>query len=360
VAKGIEIGIASETGAFEKGIQSGMIEPLEDAVDKLAELGKSRGPERLEDSLEDAQTATEKLGREVKDTAEAIEQDFRRSYRRLKESADDGTRGAIRGMDDLRDESKQSLRETAASIRDVSDGLDAVQEIAANAFIGFGPAGFLAGAAAASGIGLISSALETAQQASDELKRRIASMYQQAVEDERKFLEEAQIQSAVLDIYFDDNQDRYRQAVKDAAELGLTTEAVVRAMAGDQEALNQVIARTAQLQDAYNQKLNDSTDPIAQRSALYAAEGQTLDEITNRYQAQADIIEENQRKAEELLRTQQEQQEVIQKTNRALSETPQSIPVTIEVDRSQIDAALQRRTLRIDIEGYTRDGQRVV
>lgn len=360
MAKGIEIGIASETRAFKQGVESGVVAPVEDAVDKLEQLGKTRGPEQLEEGLRDAQDASTKLQREVRDTANEIEKRFREAYRDLANASDDGTRRAVRGFDDLRDESKQTLRETAASVKDVSDGLDAVQEIAANAFVGFGPAGFLAGATAASGIGLISEALRISQEATDELKRRFASMYQQATEDGRAFLDEAQIQAATLDIIFGDNQDVYRQAQKDARELGLSTQEVVRALAGDQEALNHVLERTNELQAAHNAKLTESTSPMETRAALMTSEGQTLDEITSRYETQLKLVEENAAKAQEYLDSTRQSNEEIQKMNKSLAETPSVLPVQFQVDRTAIDAALQRRTLRIDVEGYTRDGARVV
>lgn len=358
--KGIVIGIASETGAFEKGIKAGVIAPTEDAVGALEDLGRSDGPQQLEKTLGEAQTASHRLRKEIKETADDLDDDFRRGYRRLKESSDDGTRHAIRGMDDLRDESKQSLRETAASIKSVEDGLDAVQEIAANAFVGFGPAGFLAGSVAATGIGLITSGLQTAQQAADETKQRIAQMYQQATEDGKAFIDEAQIQAATLDIIFGDNQDAYKQAQIDAKNLGLSSQTVIRAMAGDQAALNEVLARTTALQEEHNRKLAEATNPLEGRAALMSAEGQTLDEINRRYQTQKDILDDNERKAREYLAAQAEAGEVIRKTNQSLAQTPRTVPVTYEVDASQIDNALRRRTLRVDIEGYTRDGNRVV
>lgn len=360
MAKGIVIGIASETGAYEKGLRAGVIAPTEDAVEQLEQLGKTDGPEDLAKSMGEAQTASHRLKKEIKDTADSLEQDFRRGYRKLKESSDDGTRRAIAGMNDLKDESKQSLKETASSIRSVEDGLDAVQEIAANAFVGFGPAGFVAGSIAATGIGLVTSAFQTAQQAASDTKRRIAEMYQAAVEEGKGFIDEAQIQAAVIEIIFGENQDAYNQARLDARNLGIDSQTVIRAMAGDQEALNQVLARTAQLQDEYKQKLDESNTPMQLRATLASGESERLGEINQRYQTQKDILDENKRKATEYLASQEAAGEVIRANNKALADAPKVIPVKVVADTTEIDQALQRRTLRIDIEGYTRDGNRVV
>lgn len=360
MGKGIVIGVASETGAYEKGIRAGVVAPTEDAVDKLEQLGNTGGPEELEKSMGAAQSASHRLKKEIKETADTLDQDFRKGYRRLKESSDDGTRRAIAGMDNLKDESKQSLKETAASIRSVEDGLDAVQEIAANAFVGFGPAGFLAGSIAATGIGLVTSAMQTAQQAAADTKRRITDMYRDAVEEGKAFIDEAQIQAAVIEIIFGENQDAYNQARLDARNLGIDSQTVIRAMAGDQDALNQVLARTAELQGEYKKKLEDSNTPMQIRATLASGESERLGEINQRYQTQKDIIDENKKKATEYLASQEAAGEVIRANNKALADAPKEIPVTVRADTTEIDKALQRRTLRIDIEGYTRNGNRVL
>lgn len=155
MAGGYTVGIASETKAFKQGIESGVIEPLEDAQKELLELGKSRGPEQLERALKDAEKATENLKDETKDTARAIEQEFRDSYRKVKSSSDDGMGGAKEGVQDFKEEAQQSARETAASFDGSFESIaDLAQEVAANAFAGFGPAGAAAGVAVALGLGV--------------------------------------------------------------------------------------------------------------------------------------------------------------------------------------------------------------
>jgi len=155
MAGGYTVGIASETKAFKQGIESGVIEPLEDAQKELLELGKSRGPEQLERALKDAEKATETLKDETKDTARAIEQEFRDSYRKVKSSSDDGMGHAKEGVQDFKDEAQQSARETAASFDGSFESIaDLAQEVAANAFAGFGPAGAAAGVAVALGLGV--------------------------------------------------------------------------------------------------------------------------------------------------------------------------------------------------------------
>lgn len=180
--KGIEIGVASETKAYEQGIRSGVIKPTEDAVEALDELGKSKGPEQLERDLKDAQEQSEKLARETKQTADAIEQEYRRTYRGVGDNSKEATDKAKRGFEEMGDEARQSTRETVASFRDVEDVLDLIQELAANAFVGFGPAGFLAGAVAATGIGLAGAAIEAGQEETEVYKQRVSELGDQFIE----------------------------------------------------------------------------------------------------------------------------------------------------------------------------------
>jgi len=155
MAGGYTVGIASETKAFKQGIESGVIDPLEDAQKELLELGKNRGPEQLERALKDAENATDRLKDETKDTARAIEQEYRDSYRKLKSSSDDGIGHAKEGVQDFKQEAQQSARETAASFDGSFESIaDFAQEVAANAFSGFGPAGTAAGLAIAAGLGV--------------------------------------------------------------------------------------------------------------------------------------------------------------------------------------------------------------
>lgn len=63
MARAIEIAIASETGAFAKGIQTGIIQPTEDAQRALEELGREKPGDGIERSIDKADRALDTLGR---------------------------------------------------------------------------------------------------------------------------------------------------------------------------------------------------------------------------------------------------------------------------------------------------------
>ena len=258
-AKGFNIGIGAETKAFKQGVEAGLIDPLEDAADKLDELGKSKGPDRLESGMKDAQKATEKLDKEVKSTADAIEREFRDAYRDLKRSSEDGTDAAVEGMDDLRQEAGQSARETAASFSGSFDDIGSMaQEVAANAFAGFGPAGAAAGVAAAAGLGLVFAEMEAQKEQAEQLKARLSGLYQGALESGRDYIDQAQFIAESNDLRFNpDRANEWKQLQEDANKLGLTENEIIKANSGDLEALAVVQARVRDLvKETYGDETN--------------------------------------------------------------------------------------------------------
>ncbi|KNY07916.1 hypothetical protein [Microbacterium sp. GCS4] len=171
MARKYEIGVGIDTGGFERGVANGIVDPLEDAADALDDLERAANSADLDKQIDKAAKATEELDDELDDARDAL--------RRLGYSARDAGDDARRGMDDagegvenLKDEAKQSARETAASFSEVTDVLDLIQELAANALVGFGPGGIAAGLLAAAGIGLATSAFQAAEEAAEDLRQK--------------------------------------------------------------------------------------------------------------------------------------------------------------------------------------------
>lgn len=216
MAKVHEIGIGADTRQFEDKIKSGVIKPSEDAADamdrldeavggagaasgkasdqvasfadKLADAARKAGKsdDEIRDALkqmgvsaDEARRAVDKLGDEFKDTGregerasgdaekgvDKLEDALKKAQRETKElgdTADDAGDKARRGMEraedgvkDFKEEAQQSARETAASFDGSFESIaDLAQEVAANAFVGFGPAGAAAGIAVAAGLGV--------------------------------------------------------------------------------------------------------------------------------------------------------------------------------------------------------------
>lgn len=130
------------------------------AVDRLGDDFKDAGREgetgvdKLADALKDAQRETKQLGDDADDAGDKA--------RRGMERAEDGVK-------DFRQEAQQSARETAASFDGSFESIaDFAQEVAANAFAGFGPAGAAAGIAVAAGLGVAVDQFNKIEEASKE------------------------------------------------------------------------------------------------------------------------------------------------------------------------------------------------
>ena len=168
---GYQVGIGSETKAFKQGIDSGIIQPLEDAQKELVKLGDSRGPEQLERAMKDAQDETKRLERETKDTADAIEKDYKRAYREAKDSARDGMGKAGEAGKEFKDETLANLSEVTSSFDGSMESVgDLVQGTLGGLTQGLGPVLGGAAAAAAAGIGVITEAFTNAGEAADEAR----------------------------------------------------------------------------------------------------------------------------------------------------------------------------------------------
>lgn len=268
MAGGYTVGIASETKAFKQGIDSGVIDPLEDAQKELLALGKSRGPEQLERAMKDAERATERLGDETKDTARAIERDFRDAYRDVKRSSDDGMDGAKEGLDDFKQESQQTARESAASFDGSAESIvEAFQEVAANAFGGFGAAGQVAGIAAALGIGAAVAGFEQVGEAEQASRERAGEWAQAYVEAGSRVLSAAITTAKAQDIATD--PEKYKTATENAKNWGVDVSVAIAAMSGETWALQAA-------NDALTESENKVAESYNKATGQYAGFGESL------------------------------------------------------------------------------------
>ena len=241
----IEIAIASETKAFKQGILTGIIDPLEDAIKKLRDLGDTDGADKLERELKAAQHATENLSDETKRTAAAIEREYRDAYRSARQASDEGTGRMREGAKEVQQEVGQNLGEAVSSLRgNLSDlgqvGQDTLGGLAATV-AGSGPAGLvgaLALAGGAAGLGLLTAGLQEAEEKRQELAARASDLAKAYVDAGTKVLDTMTVAARVSDVLMDDEQ---RQKAEDYAKaLGVDLPTAARAMAGDLNALGVV------------------------------------------------------------------------------------------------------------------------
>lgn len=205
----------------------------------------ARGVEKLEDALKDAQRETRDLG----DDADKAGNDIRKGMKRAED-----------GVDEFGREAESTAKESAASFDGSAESIvDAFQEVAANAFAGFGPAGVVAGLAAALGIGAAVSGFEAVNEAEQASRERAAEWAQAFVEAGGKVLNAAVTSAKALDIATDD--EKFKTAGDNAKNWGVDVSVAIAAMAGEKWAL-----------DTVNQSLIDSEEKVA--DAYDKAQGQ--------------------------------------------------------------------------------------
>lgn len=288
----IKLNMALNTSAVAKGAADAekSLADLEKAVEDIGD--SSRDADRLERSLDDvrgqARDATDEIGDFDNILSDSFDRgtreagDLERAMRDVQREADDlgdtgrkigrdldrGFERAEEGADEFKQEARQTARETAASFDGSADSIvDLFQEVAANAFGGFGPAGLIAGLAVAAGIGAGVKGFEDIDEATEESKQRIADWAQSYVDAGDTIISAADQVARVQQIATDPEQ--YEAARENAKNWGIDTSTAMRAMAGDATALQVVSESLAQAQEDLDEKIGSNTDSITGMSGEF-------------------------------------------------------------------------------------------
>lgn len=245
------------------------VEDVSDELDDMARDGLKAG-DKLERSFRD-------MASELKDVDKAAAA----TGRGIGKNLDDGFDKAKRSADDFKQEANQTAKETAASFDGSAESVgDAFQEVAANAFAGFGPAGAAAGIAAAIGLGAITAAITANKEAAEEFKKNLSSMYQEAAEEGRTFLSESQIQAEATRLIFED-QNKLR---KEAKAIGVDVTTLARAYAGSEEDARLAI-------EAGNEKLQERLGTLDLEGRAQAGKVQAVDDESRAIEQVNDNLE---------------------------------------------------------------------
>lgn len=359
MAKGIEIGIASDTKAFKQGVEVGIIKPLDDATDALDDLGKSTGPAVLEDNLKEAQRATENLADDTKKTASTIEREFKDSYRSMKQNSDDATRGAKQNLDDIKGEAIANASETFASFDGSAESFaDGIQGTLGGLVGSLPVVGAAAAGAAALAFGALRGSIEEDAKVAEE---RVSSMYQDFLASKGEFLSAAYLTDAVTALFDDDSK---MSEIRRNVELtGLSLSKVTAAYAGDAQALGEVEraldkAARAQLRlleagKDYNEAVvvdaragQNSLAAIAESTDTASAKAKAATEVLDTY---GDKWSAADKKAAGAAAT----------IDKIPSKSKKDVDVKLKVDDRDIDKALRRpRVIKLTIGEIVRSGKR--
>jgi len=225
----IKIDFLSNARDFLRGTDD-----VDDALDGVA------------DSLDDMADAAKKGGRDAERSVDKLEDSFRDAARRAKDLGDAGRdagrdvergmRNAEDGVEEFKSEANSTARESAASFDGSAESIvDAFQEVAANAFAGFGPAGAVAGLAAAAGIGLVMAGFDDANKAAEESARRASEWADAFIEAGGRVISYEQQMAKVRSIITD--PELFKEAETNAKNWGVSFDTAVSAAAGSASAL---------------------------------------------------------------------------------------------------------------------------
>ena len=260
-SNGVSISIAADTSSAAKAIQQGIIEPLEDTLDVLDGFAKEgdQAGDKIEAAMEAAQKETDGLADKQKELRDALDKTGKQG-RKSGEDLKDGFNRAEKGAEEFKDEANSTAREAAASFDGSAESIgDAFQEVAANAFAGFGPAGALAGLGIAAGLGTAFKAFEDMEAQSQEAKERIAALGEAMIDagsDGQVPLELIIENLKAIVLNAEDAARKFSSISYAAKQTGLDASKLAQAYAGSEkaiqdqiEAVDELIAKEKQSQD---------------------------------------------------------------------------------------------------------------
>lgn len=222
----------------------------------------------------------ERVGTDARQTAAKVDSAFdtiARSSKTAARKVDDNTDSMKRSMRDVGDEAGSTAREAAASFGSSGDIGDALQELAANAPSVLGPLGLAFGAVAGIGVGLFRTKTE-------ELKARVDELVDQFIEAGGRLSKEV-VDAEVLNLAKSGDIKRLREMVEQYGLAGVKYEDLVRAKAGDAEAMERVNAAL----EVEETRRKATTDELDKSQAAVAALRNELDG-TAEVMAQAEAV----------------------------------------------------------------------
>lgn len=322
--KPIDVVIDTDVDGVVKGAEK-VADSFEEIQDSLKDTAKAsdKAADQMEDDFQDA---AKKIDRDLTRALEEVEDQAKSSGKAIGKHVKDGADKASDGFDELKDESKSTAKEAAASFGSIEDAAGALQEVAANAFAGFGPAGMAAGALAAVGIGLAMSALEDNAEKINENKQKMLDLAQ-TIRDNGGVLTEAQYISNMeeygyaiqdtkewFEIFQEDAVSGFEKLKEIADETGVSTKQIFKGAFGD--------LKTSQTElDAVNRKIQELKD---KKDALFNTTGAVLDPVDSEtltsLESYKGLIQDNITKQEGAIETEKLRKQAIEGTTAAIKE----------------------------------------
>lgn len=271
IGDGLSEGVEYGTRDAEKAVHK-----LTDAIDDTAKdadrTGRKIGDglsDGVKDGTKDSERAVEKLEGTFKDLTDGVKRETKTIGDSIGDDVKRGSSAASEGIKEVGDEAASTAKEAAASFDGSAESIgSAFQEVAANAFAGFGPAGLVAGVAAAAGIGLVLSALEAGGEETEEYKARVGELTDKFIEaGGQGELSFEQVADALRTMATegDDVAGTLADILERADKTGVSVEDLTKAFTGNEEAIDR--------------QIDAAKDIIAQYDAMAAAAGEDTSKL---------------------------------------------------------------------------------
>lgn len=262
--------------------------------------------EAVGDDIKTATKSTDGLGDKASSVFRELGKDAKAAGDKVGKSTKDGFKDASDGVSEFGREADSTAKETAASFDGSAESIvGSFQEIAANAFAGFGPAGAAAGLAAALGIGMAITAMQTGAENATELKQKAVDMMDALAEagGDLSQLDYADIikswgrevmEDNWLSFWADESTTKFQETAKDAKAAGVDAVEAVKAAAGSADDSRAFLDKTGQAWQELSKRIQEGTTytsegiPVQDESAQ-AAQRQLAALSDLRGQAEANI-----------------------------------------------------------------------
>lgn len=323
-----------------------------DDLDDVGKEGKDtdrKVSDAFRDMSKDAKTAGDNIERDAAGAFRGLADTARTTGRTVGDAVTDGTDRAGDGLSELGSEAAGTARETAASFGSIEDAAGALQEVAANAFAGFGPAGMAAGLVAAAGIGLAISALTDQADQINANKEDMLSLAQ-TIRDNGGVLKQADYVAQMeeygyaiqdtkewFDVFQTDAVSGFEQLRQLAKDTGLTARDMFKGGFGNKDEAKATLDLVQDRLDRIREK----------KQALMDTEGVMLNPVDN---ATLDSLEKSEELIQKNITGQEQAAEVERFRRQAIEGTTEAL---MEDIKAQEESEAAERDRRQYIDGTT-------
>lgn len=353
----IKIDFLADVAKFLRGTKD-IAGALDDVADSLDDLGDQSddAADKAGDGLKDAGKEAKTFEGKVSDAMRAVARDSQQAGKQVGDSQRKGFKEAEGGLQDFKEEANSTAKESAASFDGSAESItDVFQEVAANAFGGFGPAGAAAGLAVAVGLGIAISAAQSLAEANNEAKQGSVDMLDALTEAGGR-LEDMDLADKIRDwgrqiiednwltFWADESSTKFQEVAKAAKAYGMDVGDAVRAAAGSSEDSQRLLDATAESYQQLNREIEAGTS--------YTNEGtMAFTEGAKAAQKKRDALDQLRGKAEENKKATADTIDIYGIEQEALKGTAGAAKEAADAIKAKADATADAANTAMDAQG---------